>query len=262
MRYKRHKQARKTLKEIEESPRDYLVIHYSCESFYDIHDGRTPRITSIAVRELDSGQTHSFSIHKIAEKQGVPLDVINGKYDELEKAMLDELMDFIQKSTKFKWVHWNMRDINYGFPAIYHRYEVLNGTPCKIDDSRLIDIARVLKDCYGEGYAGGHPRMQKLLELNDMSHRELLSGKGEAVAFSAHEYVKLHQSTLRKVNEISNIVTMACENKLKTASSLIEIYGWSPQSLYEMLRDRWWFAILAFMLGVVAGLVLEKAWSF
>ncbi len=60
MRYKRHKQAKKILKEIEKSSRDYLVIHYSCESFYDIQDGRTPRITSIAVRELDSGQTHSF----------------------------------------------------------------------------------------------------------------------------------------------------------------------------------------------------------
>ncbi len=70
MRYKRHKQARIILKEIEESPREYLVIHYSCESFYDIRDGRTPRITSIAIREFDSGQTHSFSIHKIAEKQG------------------------------------------------------------------------------------------------------------------------------------------------------------------------------------------------
>lgn len=39
MRYKRHKQAKKILKEIEKSSRDYLVIHYSCESFYDIQDG-------------------------------------------------------------------------------------------------------------------------------------------------------------------------------------------------------------------------------
>ncbi len=262
MRYKRHKQARKVLKEIEESPKEYLVIHYSCESFYDICDGRTPRITSIAVRELDSGQTHSFSIHKIAEKQGVHLDEISSKYDELEKGMLDEFTDFVQESSRCKWIHWNMKDMNFGFSAIYHRYEVLGGTPYKIDDSKLIDIARVLKGCYGEGYAGGHPRMQKLLGLNDMSHKELLSGEDEATAFNTQEYVKLHQSTLRKVNVISNIVTMACENKLKTDSSLIEIYGWSPQSLYEMLRDKWWFAILVFVFGVVAGLALQKALGF
>lgn len=31
------------------------VIHYSCESFYDRTDGRSPGITSIAVRKLDAG---------------------------------------------------------------------------------------------------------------------------------------------------------------------------------------------------------------
>lgn len=89
MRCKRHKQARKILKEIEESPREYLMIHYSCESFYDVRDGRALRITSIAIREFDSGQTHSLSMHVIAEKQGgVSLDAISDKYDELEKVML------------------------------------------------------------------------------------------------------------------------------------------------------------------------------
>ncbi|HUF19319.1 MAG TPA: hypothetical protein VMP00_01065, partial [Burkholderiales bacterium] len=45
-----------------------LVIHYSCESFYDKTDGKTPRITFIAVRNLRSGQTDSFSIHQMAEE--------------------------------------------------------------------------------------------------------------------------------------------------------------------------------------------------
>jgi hypothetical protein len=35
------------------------VIHYSCESFYERPEGRSPRITSIATRKLDSGQTIS-----------------------------------------------------------------------------------------------------------------------------------------------------------------------------------------------------------
>lgn len=37
------------------------VVHYSCESFYDRPNGASPRITAIAVRKLDSGQTVSFS---------------------------------------------------------------------------------------------------------------------------------------------------------------------------------------------------------
>ena len=46
------------------------VVHYSCESFYEIHEGRSPRITSIALRKLDTAQTFSFSIHKVAETKG------------------------------------------------------------------------------------------------------------------------------------------------------------------------------------------------
>ncbi len=34
------------------------AIHYSCESFYDRPEGQSPRITSIAIRLLDSGQTN------------------------------------------------------------------------------------------------------------------------------------------------------------------------------------------------------------
>lgn len=104
--------------------------------------------------------------------------------------------------------------------------------------------------------------MQKLLKLNGVNHKELLSGGDEAVAFDSQEYVELHQSTFRKVNEISNIVIMACENRLKTANSLREIYGLIPQGLYEMLRDRWWFAALAFVFGIAIGLLLQEVRYF
>ena len=67
-----------------------IVIHYSCESFYDITDGRTPRITSIAVYNFESAQTDSFSLHKIAERKHINLSEIEDKYDQLEKQMLTE----------------------------------------------------------------------------------------------------------------------------------------------------------------------------
>ena len=49
MQYDKRKKAEKIIKIIDKNPEMYLIIHYSCESFYDITDGRTPRITSIAV---------------------------------------------------------------------------------------------------------------------------------------------------------------------------------------------------------------------
>ena len=102
-----------------------LVIHYSCESFAACVDGRTPRITSIAVRNLESAQTVSFSIHKVAEVRGIEDEETRSRYDELEGEMLNEFFDFVATQKNMRWVHWNMRDINYGFQAIEHRYKVL-----------------------------------------------------------------------------------------------------------------------------------------
>lgn len=61
------------------------AIHYSCESFFDDLDGRSRRITSIAVMNLKTGQTNSFSIHQVAEVTRVqPSDIVS-QYDSLER---------------------------------------------------------------------------------------------------------------------------------------------------------------------------------
>jgi hypothetical protein len=143
-RIKRHREARKTVDSLMEHTSNVLIIHYSCESFYDSPDGRTPRVTSIAVRNLDSGQTHSFSIHKVAEQIGVLPINITSKYDDLERGMLEEYFEYVKTHDGFKWVHWNMRDINYGFAAIEHRFRVLGGKPHMLDDSRKYDLSRLL----------------------------------------------------------------------------------------------------------------------
>ena len=141
----------------------YLIINYSFESFYDIADGKTPRITAIAVRYYETGQSDIFSIHKTAEKKGISLDDIDSKYDMLEKEMLKEFFDFAKQHSSYKWLHWNMRDINYGFKAIEHRYEVLKGKPYILQDENKIDISRLLIDLYGVGYIS-HPRLPKLMD--------------------------------------------------------------------------------------------------
>lgn len=97
MQYTRHKNARKLFREIDANPQNYLIIHYSCESFYDIKDGHTPRITSIAVYDYATGQTDSFSIHKMAEKTHIDVNDIESHYDELERAMLAEFFEYAKE---------------------------------------------------------------------------------------------------------------------------------------------------------------------
>ena len=82
---RRQQNAQKALDELFTNAANAFVIHYSCESFHDRKRGRSARITSIALRKLDSAQTTSFSIHQTAEINGVPLDEIEEHYDKLER---------------------------------------------------------------------------------------------------------------------------------------------------------------------------------
>jgi hypothetical protein len=55
----------------------------SGESFYGGTDGRAPRITSFAIRKLDASQTVPFSIHHVAEVDGIDLSGLTAQYDTL-----------------------------------------------------------------------------------------------------------------------------------------------------------------------------------
>jgi tRNA nucleotidyltransferase/poly(A) polymerase len=97
----RRKKARREVEEIHKNEMLALIIHYSCESFYDRESEQTPRITSIAARNFASGQTESFSIHKIAELAACPPKEIESRYDELEKKMLGEFFDFLESHASY-----------------------------------------------------------------------------------------------------------------------------------------------------------------
>lgn len=256
MQYDKHKIARKIFSDIDKNPNNYLVIHYSCESFYDIKDGHTPRITSIAVYDYATAQTDSFSIHKVAEKSHIEISDIESHYDELERSMLDEFFEYAKEHQTYFWIHWNMRDMNYGFKAIEHRYSVLGGVPYKIPDEKKIDLARQLVNCYELKYAP-HPRMEKLLELNEIKAKDYLSGKQEAEAFANREYVKLYMSTLRKVDVFANILNRAINNNLKVKSKWTDIYGISIQGFLNYCKDTWWIQLLWTLISMILGGVIS-----
>jgi hypothetical protein len=158
------------------------VVHYSCESFYERTSGTSPRITSIAVRNLGSAQTRSFSIHQMAELRKLSFDKIDQNYDALELEMLRAFFEHVGSYKGAKYLHWNMRDINYGFAALEYRYKVLGGNPIVIDDDKKFDLSRILIDIFGTGYIG-HPRIEMLLEKNSIKPLNFMTGKQEAEAF-------------------------------------------------------------------------------
>lgn len=249
---KRNK-ALKHLEEISSKEEHVLIIHYSCESFYDRPEGQTPRVTSIAVRNYASGQTSSFSIHKIAELKSVAFGDIDTEYDRLEKEMLKEFYQFMSQHKTYDWIHWNMRDINYGFPALEHRFKVLKGKPEELDESRKFDLARALVAIFGNKYIG-HPRLVKLMEMNHITARDLLDGPGEAEAFETKEFVKLHQSTLRKVDVLANILSRLIDGSLKTNAMWRDRHGVHPKIVLEYIAKHWVFALVTGLIGVSSAL--------
>ncbi|WP_306119114.1 MULTISPECIES: hypothetical protein [unclassified Roseitalea] len=231
------------------------IIHYSCESFYDRVEGRSPRITSVALRKLDSAQTISFSIHQVAERRRIPFDQIEQHYDDLEKEMLAAFFGHLGSHRGMKYLHWNMRDVNYGFQAIEHRFRVLGEEPAYlVEDDKKFDLSRMLIDIYGVGYID-HPRMEKLLAKNHIAPRDFLNGAGEAKAFEERNFAALHQSTLRKVDVIANIAGRAHDRNLKTNTTWWEMHGGRVRTALVWMAENRTFQLGA-GLASIAGVAL------
>jgi len=239
---------RKKVSDLVKDRDSVIIVHYSCESFNKIEDGRSARITSIAVRNLGSGQTKSFSIHLAAEEKKISFDLIQAKYDELEQEILSSFSRYVETNKNYKWLHWNMRDSNYGFPHLMHRGKILGVQIPEIHEKNLFDLAVINIEMFGPNYAQ-HPRLINLMKKNNISDLNMLSGAEEAKAFVSKEYVKLHLSTLRKVDVISNILMRNAEGKLMTESSWLDIYGSNLGGFIEKLKDSW----MVFLLGLAGG---------
>jgi hypothetical protein len=141
-----------------------------------------------------------------------------------------------------------MRDINYGFPAIAHRFKVLQGVPEEVDDSKLVDLSRLLISIYGVSYIQ-HPRLKSLVEKNHITQKDFLDGNSEADAFKNKQYVKLHQSTLRKVDAFANIIERASDGSLKTDSTWKSIYGSYSAAFIELIQEN---PVISALVGLIS----------
>ena len=113
------------------------------------------------------------------------------------------------------------------------------------------DLARLLVGLYGANYID-HPRLESLVKMNCISDLNFLKGEDEAKAFEDGEYVKMHQSTLRKVDILSNIVGKAADGTLKTNTKSTEIYGSYFAFAIEELREHWLSILLSFIAAIAS----------
>jgi hypothetical protein len=163
--------------------------------------------------------------------------------------MLDDFFAFARDHQFHIWLHWNMRDMNYGFPALEHRAAVLDAHSFHIEEKQLVDLSRILIAIYGNKYTG-HPRIQSLMEKNHMTPRDFLVGKHEAEAFEQMRFLDMHRSTLSKVDVFANFAERAHSGTLKTNATWFEQNGRSFKVALEKAREHWFLgALIAALFG-------------
>ena len=147
-------------------------------------------------------------------------------------------------------MHWNMRDSYLGFQAIEHRYRVLGGDPIVIHESNKVNLSRLFKFIYGDKYIG-HPRMEKIIDFNQLNKKDFLTYDEEYQALRNNQYYKVHLSTLRKVYSIGSLAERANNHTLRTQAGVVDRYGSIVVAFGELIKENWFFAIIGFVLAVL-----------
>lgn len=210
--------SREFIREVKRSPQNFFLIHYSCQSLYDDNEALSPRITSIAIAHYATGQAVSFSTHAVAEELRISREDVMSNFDAIELELLAGFYKFMRDRRDKYWVHWNMRNLTYGFEHLEHRYRALGGRDASvIPVERRLNLNDLISDRYGADYAS-HPKMKSLMELNGGIPRHFLEGKEEIQAFENKDFIRMHNSTLSKIGFLDSTIRKMVSGKLKTAS--------------------------------------------
>lgn len=236
-----------------------LIIHYSCESFFNL-DGRTPRITSICIKDRGTNDIITFSIHIQAQIDGNALSTLtDSQYNSLEKKMLIDFYRFVEKNSNKYWIHWNMRNTNFGFEAISNRFKILGGKPKTIPSDHKFDLSSIIGHLYTFQFEYHEPNGQllNLAHNNNITTRDAMIGADEAQAFEDKNFLKLHMSTGRKIEIIDRILLLEEKGKLKVKTGLLKQYGLSISGIFEIIRNNRFLFIIWSVIIWILGIVYE-----
>jgi len=87
-----------------------------------------------------------------------------------------------------------------------------------------------------------------LIEMNGIEDLDALQGEEEANAFKNGEYLKLHRSTLRKVDITANILDRVHAKSLKTNATFSDLYGFKPVVLIEIVKAHPLYSLMGIMI--------------
>ena len=233
---------------IRRNPDEFLIVHYSCQSLFDDAPGLSPRITSIAVTHYGNAQTFSFSTHAIAEELHIAKPDVHNRFDEIERELLERFYQFAQQYRGKYWVHWNMRNLTFGFEHLEHRARVLGiNNPPVVPPEQRLNLNDILRRKYGKDYAN-HPQMPNLMDLNGGRPKDFLTGVEETQAFANQEFIAMHQSTLAKVGFFGSIVRKVLKGSLIAVSPNIG-------AVIDRVYEARWVKVLG-LAGIVTAIPL------
>jgi len=249
---KQQKDARSQLGRVFDSSPNTWVIHYACEDLYNCI-GKSPRVTAIAMCNLSTEESFSFSLHHTAESMGIIKDSIAENYDEIEQQMLHKFFMWLQNHEDAFYLHWNMKSATYGFQAIEHRYLTLTQEkkqPYQVRHIQKTDLARLLQDIYGPEYIE-NPRFNNILEKNNCIPQGFIKGEDEPLAFQDGRLLDIHNSTVDKARVIRHIATLARYQRLKTNTKWWQMQGGHAFALARWVIDHPVWGALGVLIGLM-----------
>lgn len=256
-----HKEANIILNDYSKKKSDYIFIHYARQNCFEDAYEKGPRVISIVTMNAESGQTMVFSLRKISDAYGCNFFEINeSEKDEIEKEMLQSFFEYVNRNTQKKWLHWNMKNNNFGFAAIEERFKNLGGQPIHFEENLLINISLLLKKKYGTYFAKDAfwngkimGKMYDIFCLNGISDTNILNGEQEIKEYILKNITSIEQSVLGKIKAFQAIVEKASDNDLKTRGKIRkDVYGISIGGIFQYIQDN---AVLAWCFSIIGGII-------
>lgn len=256
--------AKNRLKEAIKDPAKVLICHYSHSQFPDDEsdDSISPLVTVIVVRSLDDNINEHFTIHHEADRGGVLKEQIPDSHRELELQVLKSFNRFLKRHEEYTWVHWQMKDIQFGFPVIKHRFEKLyhgmNESFHEIPRSKNINLYSLLENMYGSQFSklGSDDSLGSIIEKNNGKTHVLptdyLTLDQEGREFEKQNYRSVLKSVECKVSWVRDFLAVYNQNKR------VKVY---KRNTYAILTDTVShpiFSLIGFiatLLGTIIGLI-------
>lgn len=218
---KERKLAVSNLKKLTEDSSKVLFIHYSKSNTFDDDEygNISPIITSIVIKSLDGQIDKQFAIHFEADKADIPIDDIQNSYRELELRILNAFNAFVKRHIDCNWIHWDMKNIHFGFEAIKHRYEKIFGDLsdyAEIPGNNKKNLRDIIEGMYGEKFVDGPDTLRSLMKCNsgNVDNNTYLSPTTESTEFENKNFVGVIKSVDLKVEFIKKATGKLMQKKL------------------------------------------------